>query len=167
MTFDSIFERPRLFEWPLTMIPTVQSQHYMCSVHWVCLRAVIGLWFPLPDLHTHNTLVSCSCWGKIVWTTSKFVHQGPIKQLLSCCGCYGLQHLYLQDSNVMPWWKASQDLWGSLKILKDLLKILKDEDLSKIFEGSLKDPQRSSVAKITCKDPWGHSEDLVRILERS
>ena len=27
------------------------------------------------------------------------------------------------------------------------------EDLSKIFEGSLKDPQRSSVAKITCKDP--------------
>ena len=66
-----------------------------------------------------------------------------------------------------PWWKTSQDLWGSLKILKDLLKILKDEDLSKIFEGSLKDPQRSSVAKITCKDPWGHSEDLVRILERS
>ena len=39
---------------------------------------------------------------------------------------------------VIPWWKASQDLWGSLKILKDLLKILKDEDLSKIFEGSLK-----------------------------
>ena len=66
-----------------------------------------------------------------------------------------------------PWWKASQDLWGSLKILKDLLKILKDEDLSKIFEGSLKNPQRSSNAKTTCKDPWGHSEDLVRILERS
>jgi len=60
-----------------------------------------------------------------------------------------------------------KDLTGSLKILKDLLKILKDEDLLKIFEGSLKDPQRSSVAKITCKDPWGHSEDLVRILERS
>ena len=72
-----------------------------------------------------------------------------------------------RQTRQFPWWKTSQDLWGSLKILKDLLKILKDEDLLKIFEGPLKDPQRSSVAKTTCKDPWGHSEDLVRILERS
>jgi len=38
-----------------------------------------------------------------------------------------------------PRWKTLQDLWGSYKIVKDLLKILKDKDLSGILKRCLKD----------------------------
>ena len=41
------------------------------------------------------------------------------------------------------WWKTSQDLQGSLKIFKDLPKILKDKDPQRILIGSLKILQRS------------------------
>ena len=53
-----------------------------------------------------------------------------------------------------------KDPQRSLKILKDLLKILKDEDLSKIFQGSLKDPQRSQLLKLLARI----LEDILRIL---
>ena len=85
------------------------------------------------------------------------------------------------------WWKTSQDLQGSLRIVKHLPKILKDKDLWKVFKDlymqyhllrssriwprSSKDPTKILIkilAKIFARilqDPRGLNKDLSKILK--
>ena len=83
---------------------------------------------------------SRKCLRNGTWSGQEFLCQGEIN--------------YYSSPYRRPWRKTSQDLWGSLKILKDLLKILKDlqllkllarilEDILRILWGSWKDPSTS------------------------
>ena len=73
----------------------------------------------------------------------KIVHQkglfDAIKENPNLSSCRRILDIYRQ-----PWWKSWQDLWGSLQIFKDLSKILKDKDLLRILQRSLKIFKRNS-----------------------
>ena len=55
------------------------------------------------------------------------------------------------------------ELWRFSMIFKDLTKIFKDEDLHRIHDGSLKNPQRVSTLGYMLKT----FEEMIRILQRS
>ena len=57
------------------------------------IRAVIGLFrFPLPDIHTHNTLVTCSCRGKLYELQVSSYIKGPSNNYSAVVDVMGYSH---------------------------------------------------------------------------
>ena len=78
-------------------------------------------------------------------------------------GKFGAQVLPLKPVGNISRYSLVKILKGSLKIFKDLTKIFKDEDLRRILEGSLQDPQRFS----NIEDSWDTSSRSLRKLSGS